>query len=93
LNKKSDKSAPTIEEIKEQHAKEAALKKLQKNMTFDKIQDHVIHIEKLIHKGWITKIKYYPDLNYVISSSLDGMIHIHDIENLVYKENKTFNIH
>ena len=51
------------------------------------------HIEKLIHKGWITKIKYYSDLNYVISSSLDGMIHIHDIENLEYKDNKTFNIH
>ena len=62
-------------------------------MTFDRIQEGVKHIEKLIHKGWITKIKYYPDLNYVISSSLDGMIHIHDIETLQYKEGKTFNIH
>jgi WD40 repeat protein len=62
-------------------------------MTFDKVQRGVKHIEKLIHKGWITKIKFYPDLNYVISSSLDGMIHIHDIDNLTYKDNKTFNIH
>lgn len=29
------------------------------------------------HKGWITKIKYYPDLNYIMSSSLDGFIHYH----------------
>lgn len=50
-------------------------------------------IEKQIHKGWITKIKFYPDLNYIISSSLDGFIHIHDIEDLSYKENKTFNLH
>jgi WD40 repeat protein len=46
---------------------------------------------KQIHKGWITKIKYYPDLNYVVSSSLDGFIHIHDIDNLNYRDNKTFN--
>ena len=47
---------------------------------------------KRAHKGWITKIKFYPDLNYVFSSSLDGLIHIHDIERLAYK-NKTFNLH
>ena len=47
---------------------------------------------KQIHKGWITKIKFYPDLNYVFSSSLDGFIHIHDIEKLAWK-NKTFNLH
>lgn len=47
---------------------------------------------KRAHKGWITKIKFYPDLNYVFSSSLDGLIHIHDIERLSYK-NKTFNLH
>ena len=45
-----------------------------------------------IHKGWITKIKYYADLNYVVSSSLDGFIHIHDIETMSYKA-KTFNLH
>lgn len=45
-----------------------------------------------IHKGWITKIKYYADLNYVVSSSLDGFIHIHDIETMTYKS-KTFNLH
>ena len=49
--------------------------------------------EKMIHKGWITKIKYYPDLNYIISSSLDGFIHIHGIEKLEYKDGKTFNLH
>ena len=51
-------------------------------------------LEKQIHKGWITKIKFYPDLNYVISSSLDGFIHIHDINGLSYKSgSKTFNLH
>lgn len=47
----------------------------------------------MCHKGWITKIKYYQELNYIISSSLDGFIHIHDIEKLEYKEGKTFNLH
>ena len=41
----------------------------------------------------MTKIKFYPDLNYIISSSLDGSIHIHDIEKLTYKDGKTFNLH
>jgi WD40 repeat protein len=50
-------------------------------------------VEKLIHRGWITKIKYYEDLNYVVSSSLDGFIHIHDIDSLAFKENKTFALH
>lgn len=44
-----------------------------------------------MHNSWITKIKYYPDLQYIISSSLDSLIHIHDID-LEYKE-KTFNLH
>ena len=72
---------------------EQALKKMQKNMTFGKVEEGVKNIEKLCHKGWITKIKYYHDLQYIVSSSLDGMIHIHDIEGLVYKEGRTFNIH
>ena len=72
---------------------EIELKMKQKKMTFGKIEEGVKHIEKLCHKGWITKIKYYNDLQYIVSSSLDGMIHIHDIENLVYKEGRTFNIH
>lgn len=49
------------------------------NIVFDDHVDGVIVRMKQIHKGWITKIKFYPDLNYVVSSSLDGFIHIHDI--------------
>ena len=45
------------------------------------------------HKGWITKIKYYPDLTVIISSSLDGFIHHHSLEDLSYKEHRTFNLH
>ena len=52
-----------------------------------------VHVKtKHAHRGWITKIKYYPDLNYLFSSSLDGFIHVHDIDRLAYK-NKTFNLH
>lgn len=47
-----------------------------------KVTRDITTIEKQIHKGWITKIKFYPDLNYIISSSLDGFIHIHHIESL-----------
>jgi len=50
-------------------------------------------ISKQCHKSWITKIKYYPDIQYVMSSSLDGCIHIHEIDDLKYKEGKTFNLH
>ena len=64
-----------------------------KAIGYDKIEKGIQIIEKQIHKGWITKIKFYPDLNYIVSSSLDGFIHIHDIEDLGYKDNKTFNLH
>ena len=50
-------------------------------------------ISRQCHKSWVTKIKYYPDIQYVMSSSLDGCIHIHDIDELKYKEGKTFNLH
>lgn len=53
---------------------------------------HVYQKTRYCHKGWITRIKYYSDLNYVVSASLDGLIHIHDIERLTYKS-KTFNLH
>ena len=64
-----------------------------KPTAFEKKQNGIQIIEKQIHNGWITKIKFFPDLNYIVSSSLDGFIHIHDIEDLVYKENKSFNLH
>jgi len=37
------------------------------------------------HWGWVTKIKYYEDLNFLMSSSLDGFIHMHELENLNYR--------
>lgn len=62
-------------------------------MTYAKKENGIKKMQRMIHKGWITKIKYYHELNYIISSSLDGFIHIHDIEKLEYKEGKTFNLH
>lgn len=68
-------------------------KKSSKYLGFRRRELGISSMEKLIHKGWITKIKFYPDLNYIISSSLDGFIHIHDIDKLEYREGKTFNLH
>jgi WD40 repeat protein len=45
------------------------------------------------HKGWITKLQYSSELQYIVSSSLDGCIHFHTIESLEYKEGRTFNLH
>lgn len=63
-----------------------------KPIGFERHEHGIKIVEKQIHKGWITKIKYYQDLNYVVSSSLDGFIHFHRID-LSYEENKTFNLH
>jgi len=46
-----------------------------------------------LHWGWVTKIKFYEDLNMVLSSSLDGFIHMHELETLNYREKRTFNLH
>lgn len=70
----------------------ADYKQTKKVISFGKFTQGIEIVEKQIHKGWITKIKYYPDLNYVVSSSLDGFIHIHKID-LTYEENRTFNLH
>ena len=45
------------------------------------------------HWGWVTKIKFYEDLNMLLSSSLDGFIHMHELDTLNYKQKKTFNLH
>lgn len=49
-------------------------------------------ISKQLHKGWITKIKYIEDLNYILSSSFDGLLHFHEVENLTYKD-RSFSLH
>jgi WD40 repeat protein len=46
-----------------------------------------------LHWGWVTKIKYYEDLNMLLTSSLDGFIHMHDLETLEYRQKRTFNLH
>ena len=45
------------------------------------------------HWGWVTKIKFYDDLNMLLSSSLDGFIHMHNLDDLAYKAKRTFNLH
>jgi WD40 repeat protein len=85
----NNSSQPTTTEADKKASKPAQ----RKIISYAKQENGINSMEKLIHKGWITKIKFYPDLNYIISSSLDGFIHIHDIEKLDYKEGKTFNLH
>jgi len=55
-------------------------------------QRNIDVIEIQLHKGWITKIKYIEDLNYILTSSFDGFLHFHDVDTLQYKE-RTFSLH
>ena len=81
------------EEDHEEEREKVGEKKVKvKPVEMGKVVKGVYEKRRWIHKGWITKIKYYSDLNYVVSSSLDGFIHIHDIETISYKA-KTFNLH
>ena len=50
-------------------------------------------IQSQCHKGWITRIRYFEQLHYLVSSGLDGFIHVHELDGLKYKDNKTFNLH
>lgn len=64
LNKRNNQNngEQDLDSVKKSKQLEIALKKKQKNMTFVKIEEGVKHTEKLCHKGWITKIKFYDDL-------------------------------
>lgn len=49
------------------------------------------HLERVevfvipIHRGWITRILIVEDLDSIVTSSLDGLIHLHGIEDLKHK--------
>lgn len=75
-----------------------ALKKRQmaenKRPTLYKGNEHGFRMTKVhAHWGWVTKIKYYEDLNWLLSSSLDGFIHMHELATLTYIPKRTFNLH
>ena len=38
------------------------------------------------HADWVTKVCYFPDLNFMVSSSLDGTLKIGELESLVSKK-------
>jgi WD40 repeat protein len=61
--------------------------KYQENKRFVKVTT------KQCHRGWVTKIKYYSDMQRILSCSLDGCIHFHFMDGLTYNEGKTFNLH
>ena len=65
-----------------------------KRPTQYKVKEEGFEAVKLhTHWGWVTKIKYYEDLNMLLSSSLDGFIHMHELETLNYRQKRTFNLH
>lgn len=65
-----------------------------KRPTQYKVKEEGFEAVKLhTHWGWVTKIKYYEDLNMLLSSSLDGFIHMHELETLNYRAKRTFNLH
>ena len=57
------------------------------------VERHFSSIKVHCHWGWITQIKFYEDLNYLITSSLDSFIHMHELDTLNYRTKKTFNLH
>lgn len=64
-----------------------------KTIQFMRKEDGIETIKYHAHWGWVTKLKFYEDLNCIMSSSLDGFIHMHDLETLTYKPRRTFNLH
>lgn len=65
----------------------------EKPVEFESVEDKGWKLQQSqCHKGWITKIRYFDELFGLMSSSLDGFIHIHSIDDLSYLE-KTFNLH
>ena len=64
-----------------------------KTIQFMRKEEGIETIKYHAHWGWVTKLKYYEDLNCIMSSSLDGFIHMHDLETLTYKPRRTFNLH
>ena len=68
-------------------------KSKQKPTQYKVIEKGFTNIKLHTHWGWITKIKYYEDLNMLLSSSLDGFIHMHNLDDLAYKAKRTFNLH
>jgi len=61
------------------------------NLSTQKLRRGVTSKNRVCHSGWITKIKFYSDLNCIMTSSLDGKINIHSM-NLEYS-GKTFDKH
>ena len=80
------------------HDEDAAEKKrqaleLKKPTQYSIMEEGFTSIKVHCHWGWVTQIKYYEDLNYLITSSLDSFIHMHELETLNYRTKKTFNLH
>ena len=72
--------------------KDGAKPTKKKPIQFMRKEEGVKVIKYHAHWGWITKLKYIEDLQSVLSSSLDGFIHMHDLDSFNYRR-KTFNLH
>ena len=82
------------QESEKEEKKEKEVTKVKHNPVDYKAHSYGIKVESShAHKGWITMIKYIPDVMTILSSSLDGFIHYHSLDDLTYKEHRTFNLH
>ena len=82
------------QESEKEEKKEKEVSKVRHNPVDYKAHSYGIKVESShAHKGWITMIKYIPDVMTILSSSLDGFIHYHSLDDLTYKEHRTFNLH
>lgn len=87
----AENSKEETEEEKLQKKKEALEKK--RPTQYKGREEGYKSLKVHTHWGWVTKLKYYEDLNMLLSSSLDGFIHMHDLETLIYRQKRTFNLH
>ena len=62
-----------------QKAKELAEDGLKREITACKKEIGIAHKSKVCHSGWIMKIKFYSDMNFIVSCGLDSKIHIHSM--------------
>jgi WD40 repeat protein len=89
VGKKKSKGKPKVSKEK---SKNYVVKTLKGKSQSKQYMRNINVTEVQFHKGWITKIKYIEDLNYILTSSFDGFCHFHDVDTLQYKD-RTFSLH
>lgn len=83
---KLDTSKPSKEETEEEKAlRKREMLENKRPTQYKGVEQGFKQLKVHTHWGWVTKLKYYEDLNMLLSSSLDGFIHMFELETLMYK--------